>query len=60
MTEVPHLGFILAAYSVTALVLGGTALAVLMDGRALRRQLARLERGRSALGGAGRETGAAE
>ena len=43
MTAVPHLGFIVAAYAVTALVLAGAAVAILFDGRALRRGLARME-----------------
>ena len=40
-----HLGFIVAAYGVTAAVLCVTVAAVLLDGRAQRRSLARLERG---------------
>ncbi len=44
MTAIPHIGFIAAAYGVTALVVGGAALAVLLDRRALRRSLDRLER----------------
>jgi len=43
MMAVPHIDFILAAYSATAVVLVGTAAAVLLDGRALKRSLARLE-----------------
>lgn len=38
----PHAGFIVAAFLVTALVLGGTVAAVLIDHRAQRRSLARL------------------
>ena len=41
---VPHIGFIVAAYAVTALVVGGAVAAVLIDRRALRRALERLER----------------
>ena len=43
MTAIPHLGFIVAAYAVTMLVLVGAAGAILLDGRALRRDLARME-----------------
>lgn len=38
----PHTGFIVAAFLVTVLVLGGTAAAVLVDHRVQRRALARL------------------
>ena len=41
---VPHIGFIVAAYAVTVLVVGGAAAAVLIDRWALRRALERLER----------------
>ncbi|WP_237477470.1 heme exporter protein CcmD [Lichenibacterium dinghuense] len=53
MTAVPHLGFIVAAYAVTVLVVGGAVAAVLLDGRALRRALERLEAraGRARAGG---------
>ena len=44
MNDIPHIGFILAAYGVTALVLISTTLAVISDGRAQRRLLARFER----------------
>lgn len=37
-----HAGFIAAAFVATAAVLGGTVLAVLIDGRMQRRALARL------------------
>lgn len=43
MIDVPHLGFIVAAYAVTFLVVAGTVLAVLADGRRLARQIARFE-----------------
>ena len=43
MMAVPHIGFILAAYLVTAAVVGGAAVAVLLDRRALTRALRRLE-----------------
>ena len=43
MMDVPHLGFIVAAYVVTTFVLVGTAAAILLDGRALRRSLALME-----------------
>ena len=43
MTGTPHLGFILAAYGVTALVLVATTLAILLDGRAQKRMLARID-----------------
>lgn len=39
----PHLGFIIAAYSVTAVMLVGLIGWILIDGRRLKRQLARLE-----------------
>ena len=49
---IPHIGFIAAAYAVTALVAGGTVAAVLLDRRSLLRTLAKLEaragRGRAA------------
>ena len=38
-----HAGFIIAAYLATAIVLAGLISWVLLDGRALRRQLADLE-----------------
>ena len=44
MSAIPHLGFIVAAYGVTVLVLGGTVLAIVLDGRTQKRALARLER----------------
>jgi heme exporter protein CcmD len=40
---VPHIGFIVAAYGVTALVLAVMVAAVLLDGRAQARLLARLD-----------------
>ncbi len=43
MMAIPHIGFILASYGVTVVVLGGTIAAVLLDRRALTRSLARLE-----------------
>ena len=43
MTAIPHVGFIVAAYAVTVLVMGGMVAAVLLDRRALRRALAGLE-----------------
>ena len=53
MTDIPHIGFILAAYAVTFAVVGGTAVAVLLDRRSLRRTLERLEAraGRGRTGG---------
>ena len=39
----PHLGFIVAAYSLTTVVLIGLVAAIVLDGRAQRRALARLE-----------------
>jgi heme exporter protein D len=39
----PHAGFILAAYAVTALVVGGLILRALLDHRAQTRALAELE-----------------
>ena len=44
MSDIPHLGFILAAYAVTTILLAATVVAVILDGRAQRRTLARLER----------------
>lgn len=44
MTAIPHFGFILAAYGFTALVLGSTLVAIVIDGRAQKRMLAQLER----------------
>lgn len=43
MMAIPHIGFILAAYGTTVVVLGGTIAAVLLDRRTLTRSLARLE-----------------
>jgi heme exporter protein D len=43
VSAVPHLGFIVAAYALTALVVGGLLAAALLDRRALRRALAALE-----------------
>ncbi|MCW6509610.1 heme exporter protein CcmD [Lichenifustis flavocetrariae] len=41
---VPHIGFILAAYALTLLVLGGTILALVYDQRTQKKLLARLSR----------------
>jgi heme exporter protein CcmD len=38
----PHYGFIIAAFALTFLVIGGMAIAILLDHRRLRRDLARL------------------
>lgn len=43
MSEIPHIGFIVAAYAVTAVVLLGAIAAVLVDGRRQTRLLAALE-----------------
>ncbi len=43
MTDIPHIGFIVAAYAVTLVVVGGMVVAVLLDRRALLRALERLE-----------------
>ncbi len=43
MMAIPHIGFILAAYGVTAVVLVGLVAGVLRDGQVLRRALDRLE-----------------
>ena len=40
--NVPHVGFILAAYAITALTLVGMIGALVLDHRALRRDLARM------------------
>jgi heme exporter protein D len=44
MVMVDHLGFIVAAYAITALVLAGLVLWVVTDGRAQRAALADLDR----------------
>ena len=44
MSDIPHLGFIVAAYALTTVLLAGTVIAVILDGRTQRRTLARLER----------------
>jgi heme exporter protein CcmD len=44
MMAVPHIGFILAAYAVTVVTVGGTMVAILLDRQALKRDLARYER----------------
>ena len=38
----PHVGFIVAAYAVTALVIGGTTLKILLDYRNLKQALSKL------------------
>ncbi len=43
MMAIPHIGFILAAYGVTAVTMGGLVATVLLDRHALKRDLARLE-----------------
>ncbi len=43
MSDIPHIGFILAAYGITAIVLVGMVAAVLIDGRNQARLLAKLE-----------------
>ncbi len=48
MMAVPHIGFILAAYGLTALAMVGMVATVVMDGRALRRALDRLDPRRGA------------
>lgn len=44
MLDVPHIGFILAAYGLTAVAVAAMVVAVIADGRALRRKLAGLGR----------------
>ena len=44
MTTIPHLGFILAAYGLTAAVLAGTVLALVLDQRRQKQLLARFDR----------------
>ena len=39
----PHAGYIIAAYASVALVIGGLALAIILDHRAQKRALAALE-----------------
>lgn len=41
MSTVDHLGFIIAAYAVTVVVLGATVAALFLDGRVQKRLLAR-------------------
>ena len=41
MTAVPHLGFIVAAYGLTAALIGGTVAALWLDQRRQKRLLAR-------------------
>ncbi len=53
MMAVPHIGFILAAYGLTAVVMVGMAAKVVMDGRVLRRALDRLDPRRDALATSG-------
>ena len=48
MMEVPHIGFILAAYAVTAVALVSMVATVVVDGRGLRRALDRLDPRRGA------------
>ncbi len=43
MSSIPHIGFIVAAYGVTVVVLGATIAALVLDGRTQQRMLARLE-----------------
>ncbi len=43
MMAIPHIGFILAAYGFTAVVLGGTVLALMVDRHRQKRLLARFE-----------------
>ncbi|MDX7953943.1 heme exporter protein CcmD [Lichenihabitans sp. Uapishka_5] len=51
LLAVPHVGFILAAYGVTAAVLGGTVAALVLDRRRQTRRLRRFDpRGRGAAG----------
>jgi heme exporter protein CcmD len=45
LTDVPHLGFIVAAYGATVLALAGTIVALVLDRRAQVRALAKLTRG---------------
>lgn len=54
MMAVPHIGFILAAYAVTAVAMVGMVATVVMDGRALRRALDRLDPRRGAAATSGR------
>ena len=41
MSDIPHVGFIIAAYGVTTICLIGTVVVLLIDGRAQKRLLAR-------------------
>ena len=54
MMEVPHIGFILAAYAVTGVAMVGMVAMVVMDGRSLRRDLDRLDPRRGAPAAPGR------
>ena len=44
MIDIPHIGFIVAAYALTFVVMGGTVAAVLLDRRSLLRSLERLSK----------------
>ena len=54
MMAVPHIGFILAAYALTAAAMAGMVVSVVIDGRALRRALDRLDPRRGAAATSGR------
>lgn len=51
---VPHIGFILAAYALTAVTMVGMVITIVTDGRALRRALDRLDPRRGAVATTGR------
>ncbi len=54
MMAVPHIGFILAAYALTAVTMVGMVMTIVVDGRALRRALDRLDPRRGAVATTGR------
>ncbi len=53
MSAIPHLGFIIAAYALTALVVFGMIAAIWTDHRRLNRALAALDEARAGRGSAG-------
>ena len=54
MMAVPHIGFILAAYALTAVTMVGMVATIVMDGRSVRRALDRLDPRRGAATTSGR------
>lgn len=54
MMAVPHIGFILTAYALTAVAMVGMVATIVMDGRSVRRALDRLDPRRGAAATSGR------